>query len=182
MPPKSKINEGASDPAGKQRLPASPTSMTGQRTQPSQPQPSPYAPAAPPSTNAPSRQDSTQPQTKFKVAIPRLNRNRDDQSPSIGPVAAEKNRVAHACEPCRRRKTKCSGERPRCQHCEDFKLPCTYADGKRDKTKKLVLVESSSSLTDVVTTDSSVVWLRDSKSTSNCLKNLAYVLEIKTRS
>ena len=39
-----------------------------------------------------------------------------------------------------------------------------------------------SSLADVVTTDNLVVWLRDLKSTSNFLKNLAYVLEIKTRS
>ena len=176
------MNEGASDPASKQRLPASPSSMTGQQTQPSQSQPSPYARTAPPPTNAPSHQDSTQSQNTFKVAIPRLNRNRVDQSPSLGPVAADKNRVSHACEPCRRRKTKCSGERPRCQHCQDFKLPCMYADGKRDKTKKLVLVERISALTDVVTTDNLVVWLRDLKSTSNFLKNLAYVLEIKTRS
>ena len=53
----------------------------------------------------------------------------------------DKNRVAHACEPCRQRKTKCSGERPACQHCEDFKLHCVYADGKRDRTIKRVLVE-----------------------------------------
>ena len=176
------MNERASDPAGKQRLPASPTSMTGQQVQPSQPQPSPYAPTASPPTNAPSHQDSTKSQNTSKVAIPRLNRNSDDQSPSRGPAAADKNRVAHACEPCRRRKTKCSGERPRCQHCEDFKLPCTYADGKRDRTKKLVLRERMTSLADVVTTDNLVVWLRDLKSTSNFLKNLAYVLEMKTRS
>ena len=176
------MNEGASDPASKQRLPASPTSMTGQQTQPSQPQPSPYAPTASPPTNAPSHQDSTSSQNTFKVAIPRLNRNNDDQSPSRGPGAGDKNRVAHACEPCRRRKTKCSGERPRCQHCEDFKLPCTYADGKRDRTRKLVLRERISPPADVVTTDNLVVWLRDLKSTSNFLKNLAYVLEIRTRS
>ena len=182
MPSRSKLNEGASEPAGKQRLPASPTSMTGQQTQLSQAQPSLYAPIAAPPTNAPSHQDSTQSQTTFKVAIPRLNRNRGDQSPSLGPVAADKNRVSHACEPCRRRKTKCSGERPRCQHCGDFRLPCTYADGKRDRTKKLVLIERISSLADIVTTDNLVVWLRDLKSTSNFLKNLAYVLEIKTRS
>lgn len=176
------MNEGASDPVGKRRLPASPTIMTGQRTQLSQPQPAPYASTASSPTNAPSHQDSTPSQNTFKVAIPRLNRNNDDQSPSRGPVGAEKNRVAHACEPCRRRKTKCSGERPRCQHCEDFKLPCTYADGKRDKTRKLVLRERIGSLADVVTIDNLVVWLRDLRSTSNFLKNLAYVPEMKTRS
>ncbi len=67
-----------------------------------------------------------------KVAIPRLRR---DSNFSSAPTA-EKHRVAHACEPCRQRKTKCSGERPVCKHCEDFKITCVYADGKRDRTKK----------------------------------------------
>ena len=151
------MNEGASDPAVKQRRPASSISTTGHQTRPSQPQPSPYAPTAPPPTYAPPHQDSTQSQIMSKVAIPRLSRNGDDQSPSRGPVASDKNRVAHACEPCRQRKTKCSGERPRCQHCEDFKLPCAYADGKRDRTRKLVLIESMSLLADVVTADRLVV-------------------------
>ena len=176
------MSGGASDRAGKQRQPASPTMTTGQQVQPSQRQPAPYASTASSPTNAPSQQDSIPLQNTFKVAIPRLNRNSDDQSPSRGPVGAEKNRVAHACEPCRRRKTKCSGERPRCQHCEDFKLPCTYADGKRDKTRKSVPRERMCSLADVVTADNLVVWLRDLRSTSNFLKNLAYVLEMKTGS
>ncbi|MCJ1245580.1 hypothetical protein MMC30_002784 [Trapelia coarctata] len=71
-----------------------------------------------------------------KVAIPRLPRTDQAASP-IGSVrAGEKHRVNHACEPCRHRKTKCSGERPSCKHCEDFKISCVYADGKRDRVKK----------------------------------------------
>ena len=71
-----------------------------------------------------------------KVAIPRLRRKSEDHPSSKATAAGDKNRVAHACEPCRQRKTKCSGERPVCQHCQDFKLTCVYADGKRDRTKK----------------------------------------------
>jgi hypothetical protein len=70
-----------------------------------------------------------------KIAIPRLKRSTDptgaDASRSGG-----RHRVNHACEPCRHRKTKCSGERPVCRHCEDFKIACFYADGKRDRVKK----------------------------------------------
>ncbi len=121
------VKQGASIP---------PTSTTGQQIQPTQPQPSPYSPTDAITIATPSHQSSAQSQNPPKVAIPRLRRNSDDQSTSKGSPAADKNRVAHACEPCRQRKTKCSGERPVCQHCEDFKLPCVYADGKRDRTKK----------------------------------------------
>ncbi len=71
-----------------------------------------------------------------KVAIPRLRRPSEGQSSAKATLFGDKNRVAHACEPCRHRKTKCSGERPVCQHCQDFKLTCVYMDGKRDRTRK----------------------------------------------
>ena len=72
-----------------------------------------------------------------KVLIPRLKRNIDGHSaPGSSNNADNKHRVNHACEPCRQRKTKCSGERPVCKHCEDFKIHCIYEDGKRDRTKK----------------------------------------------
>ena len=136
------MDQAACQQAGKHRASVSPTSSTGWQLQPSQPQSSPNATTAALPTAVPSYQDSAQSQNPSKVAIPRLHRNSDDQSLSKATTAADKNRVAHACEPCRRRKTKCSGERPICQHCEDFKLPCVYADGKRDKTKRRVPVES----------------------------------------
>lgn len=115
--------------AGKQRASIPSNKASGQHIEPSQPQSSPYGPTAALAMAAPS-------QNPPKIAIPRLLRNSDDQSFTRGSVAADKNRVAHACEPCRQRKTKCSGERPVCQHCEDFKLTCVYGDGKRDRTKK----------------------------------------------
>lgn len=70
-----------------------------------------------------------------KIAIPRLRRDSDVTS-AVSSKGGDKHRVSHACEPCRHRKTKCSGERPVCKHCEDFKINCVYADGKRDRVRK----------------------------------------------
>ncbi|RMZ82279.1 hypothetical protein DV738_g1858, partial [Chaetothyriales sp. CBS 135597] len=73
-----------------------------------------------------------------KVAIPRLKRSAGSAT-EVGGVRTStggRHRVNHACEPCRHRKTKCSGERPECRHCQDFKISCYYADGKRDRVKK----------------------------------------------
>lgn len=81
---------------------------------------------------------STQQQSAAKIAIPRLHREPDVASASGSSVLGDKHRVTHACESCRHRKTKCSGDRPRCKHCEDFHLTCTYEDGKRDRTRKSV--------------------------------------------
>lgn len=74
-----------------------------------------------------------------KMAIPRLRRDSDNMSATGSSVVGDKHRVSHACEPCRHRKTKCSGERPTCKHCEDFKITCIYADGKRDRVKRSVV-------------------------------------------
>ncbi|KIW15354.1 hypothetical protein PV08_05400 [Exophiala spinifera] len=70
-----------------------------------------------------------------KVAIPRLKRSIDAVGDE-GNRSGGRHRVNHACEPCRHRKTKCSGERPVCRHCQDFKIACFYADGKRDRVRK----------------------------------------------
>ena len=74
-------------------------------------------------------------QKAAKVAIPRLKRS-IDASGDDASRGGGRHRVTHACEPCRHRKTKCSGERPICRHCADFKITCFYADGKRDRAKK----------------------------------------------
>ena len=71
-----------------------------------------------------------------KVAIPRLPKAELQENSSQSAASGLKHRVNHACEPCRVRKTKCSGERPTCRHCEDFGLGCFYEDGKRDKRKR----------------------------------------------
>ena len=73
----------------------------------------------------------------LKVAIPRLPRdNAPAHAPGSGRDGSDNHRVSHACEPCRSRKTKCSGERPVCTHCKEYSLCCVYADGKRDRAKR----------------------------------------------
>lgn len=81
---------------------------------------------------------TTQQQRTPKIAIPRLHREPDVASTPGSSVLGDKHRVTHACESCRHRKTKCSGDRPICKHCEDFNLACVYEDGKRDRTRKSV--------------------------------------------
>jgi hypothetical protein len=73
-----------------------------------------------------------------KIAIPRLKKTAAAAA-STSARSSGRHRVNHACEPCRQRKTKCSGERPTCTHCQDFKIACYYADGKRDRAKKYLL-------------------------------------------
>ena len=95
-----------------------------------------------PTFQVPSLPSQAMPQSQIqrnhvsKIAIPRLRRDSDIGSGVGSSKGGEKHRVSHACEPCRHRKTKCSGERPVCKHCEDFKISCLYADGKRDRVKK----------------------------------------------
>ena len=96
----------------------------------------PTTPTTPGSMPPPSPLVSFQQVMPPKVAIPRLRRN--SESYSGAGTSNEHNRIAHACDSCRSRKTKCSGERPQCQHCNDFKLPCIYLDGKRDRVRKCV--------------------------------------------
>jgi hypothetical protein len=71
----------------------------------------------------------------FKVPIPRLQR----PTPIRASVQSERQRVSHACEPCRRRKSKCDGGQPICSRCKDHQLVCVYADGKREKLRRSVI-------------------------------------------
>jgi hypothetical protein len=69
----------------------------------------------------------------LKVAIPRLKtRDRDGNSPQ------RKARVEKACDICRTRKVRCSGERPQCRNCVDFDLHCNYAQSRKDRLKEFV--------------------------------------------
>lgn len=64
-----------------------------------------------------------------KVAIPR-------QRAGIAP--RYNRRVPRACESCRQRKTKCSGDTPVCRQCRELRATCNYPQGWRERTKKLV--------------------------------------------
>ncbi|KAF2148106.1 hypothetical protein K461DRAFT_68801 [Myriangium duriaei CBS 260.36] len=37
-------------------------------------------------------------------------------------------RARQACEPCRRKKNRCPGERPSCSYCQRLNVPCTYSN------------------------------------------------------
>ncbi|EFW20833.1 conserved hypothetical protein [Coccidioides posadasii str. Silveira] len=71
-------------------------------------------------------------QTEHKVPIPRLQRPGSKQAAS----GSDRQRVSHACEPCRRRKSKCDGLQPPCGRCRDQEIHCYYEDGKREKLKR----------------------------------------------
>ncbi|KAJ5648282.1 hypothetical protein N7490_004654 [Penicillium lividum] len=64
-----------------------------------------------------------------KVAIPR---NRGGIAPRYS------RRVPRACESCRQRKTKCSGDTPVCRQCRELRVTCNYPIGWKEKTKKHV--------------------------------------------
>jgi hypothetical protein len=65
--------------------------------------------------------------SQAKVAIPR-------QRAGIAP--RYNRRVPRACESCRQRKTKCSGDTPVCRQCRELRATCKYPQGWREKTKK----------------------------------------------
>ncbi|KAJ6011207.1 hypothetical protein N7451_002619 [Penicillium sp. IBT 35674x] len=64
-----------------------------------------------------------------KVAIPR---HRGGITPRYN------RRVPRACESCRQRKTKCSGDTPICRQCRELRATCNYPVGWKEKTKKQV--------------------------------------------
>lgn len=69
-----------------------------------------------------------------KVAIPRNH---------AGSSVRYSRRVAKACESCRQRKTKCSGDTPVCRQCRELRVKCQYPDGMREKTKRYVYAMSA---------------------------------------
>ncbi|KAL5338675.1 fungal-specific transcription factor domain-containing protein [Aspergillus crustosus] len=115
---------------------------TGEQGEPSQPHsnrhpnivPIPNLPILPASTEqstrAPSR-NSVAPGKKqmsgnHKVAIPRQR---------SGAVPRYSRRVPLACETCRMRKTKCSGDTPICRQCAELRVECRYPVSWRERTK-----------------------------------------------
>jgi len=65
-----------------------------------------------------------------RVAIPRLQRPHQAQS-----SAKDRRRVARACTACRNHKIKCSGNNPRCKHCESTSRECIYIMPRKDRLK-----------------------------------------------
>lgn len=64
-----------------------------------------------------------------KVAIPR-------QSAASTPRYSR--RVPRACESCRQRKIKCSGDTPICRQCKELRISCSYPVSWRERTNQYV--------------------------------------------
>lgn len=62
-----------------------------------------------------------------KVAIPRQR---------TGVTPRYNRRVPRACESCRQRKTKCSGDTPVCRQCRELRVTCQYPVGWKERTKR----------------------------------------------
>lgn len=62
-----------------------------------------------------------------KVAIPRHR---------AGVAPRYNRRVPRACESCRQRKTKCSGDTPVCRQCRELRVTCQYPAGWKERTKR----------------------------------------------
>ncbi|KAH2753705.1 hypothetical protein KXW10_003862 [Aspergillus fumigatus] len=71
-------------------------------------------------------QSGTKEGASAKVAIPR-------QRSTILPRSGQ--RVPRACETCRTRKTKCSGDTPVCRQCKGLGVTCRYPVSWRERTK-----------------------------------------------
>lgn len=71
---------------------------------------------------------------RSKIAISQISQGRSASAMSI--AGSRGQRIGHACEPCRQRKTRCPGERPTCQNCKNLNVTCVYAEGKKVLEKK----------------------------------------------
>lgn len=69
-----------------------------------------------------------------KMAIPRLTEGAEASFTSPGRF--HRRHVRRACESCRQRKTKCTGDKSGCRNCREAGIICCYTDGKREKSKR----------------------------------------------
>ncbi|KAE8149445.1 fungal-specific transcription factor domain-containing protein [Aspergillus avenaceus] len=68
------------------------------------------------------------------MAIPRLAEGAE--SAFTSPGRFHRRHVSRACESCRQRKTKCTGDKSGCRNCREAGIICCYTDGKREKSKR----------------------------------------------
>lgn len=127
----------------KQKIPCNPsgegaTSQTEASARQSGPHSAPALPQRPcRSKSAPARG------RKASNSAPQLGYVRYAKNPKVGiprqPLGATQRynrRVPRACESCRQRKTKCSGDTPNCRQCRELRATCHYPEGWREKNKK----------------------------------------------
>ncbi|PSN73969.1 hypothetical protein BS50DRAFT_566888 [Corynespora cassiicola Philippines] len=70
-----------------------------------------------------------------KIAIPRIKREGSVDNPHR--KRHSRPRAQRACESCRKRKVKCTGEQPSCFSCSDQGLSCVYQQFRKDRLKDL---------------------------------------------
>src|SRR5437764_1289462 len=72
--------------------------------------------------------------------------NNTDSGPSASdaetPPPIKRKRLTQACDACRKKKVKCSGEKPSCNNCTRLGLHCTYLPSTRKRGPRVGLVES----------------------------------------
>ncbi|KAG9302744.1 hypothetical protein G9A89_009521 [Geosiphon pyriformis] len=54
----------------------------------------------------------------------------------------KRKRLTQACDACRKKKVKCSGEKPTCQNCQRLSTACTYIPSTKKRGPRVGLVES----------------------------------------
>ncbi|KAJ6031866.1 hypothetical protein N7540_002598 [Penicillium herquei] len=84
--------------------------------------------------NMPSLQRTDSELGAKKMAIPRLAEGAE--SAFTSPGRFHRRHVRRACESCRQRKTKCTGDKSGCRNCREAGIICCYTDGKREKSKR----------------------------------------------
>src|SRR5436190_23686170 len=114
---------------------------------------------------------TSSPRFSTKIAIPRL---KIDAGPAFAPSeSGHAPRVTQACGPCKQRKSKCSGHKPVCKHCQQVKIPCYYTDGKQQRVKKCDIFHSSPYQAILLLTSLEEIWkicLLRSKTTKSCFR------------
>ncbi|KAJ5644225.1 transcriptional regulator family: Fungal Specific TF [Penicillium longicatenatum] len=105
--------------------------------------------------------------TNSKVPIPR-------HRPSTAP--RYNHRVPRACESCRQRKTKCSGDTPVCQQCQTSKGTCLYPLASTEKLKKQVkkLSEKAQDYENMLKDLGNLVDTRTTERITNLLSKVRY--------
>src|SRR3954453_24191631 len=74
------------------------------------------------------------------------NIDNDNLSPASNPAtetqSIKRKRLTQACDACRKKKVKCSGEKPSCNNCTRLGTTCTYLPSTRKRGPRVGLVES----------------------------------------
>ena len=65
-----------------------------------------------------------------------------DNNPVTETQATKRKRLTQACDACRKKKVKCSGNKPSCNNCTRLGVTCTYLPSTRKRGPRVGLVES----------------------------------------